>query len=48
MKFLASRKGFIMHPFFLAGVALVLGFLVMYLIAKGVIPLPGFLAWLKP
>jgi hypothetical protein len=33
-----TRKGFIHHPFFLALIAFVIGALVMWLFAKGIIP----------
>ena len=35
-----NKKGFITHPIFLAIVAFILGMVVMYLIAKKIIPIP--------
>lgn len=35
-----NKKGFIHHPLVLALVAFLLGMLVMFLMAKGIIPLP--------
>ena len=48
IRFLNNKKGIIMHPYTWIVVSLIIGLLVMFLIAKGVIPLPSFLAWLKP
>ena len=35
-----NKKAFIMHPIMLAIAAFILGMLVMYLIAKKIIPIP--------
>ncbi|MFH0978402.1 MAG: hypothetical protein V1837_03815 [Candidatus Woesearchaeota archaeon] len=34
-----NRKGFIHHPFFMGVIAFFVGLIVMYLIAKGIIPI---------
>jgi len=48
IKFLNNKKGIIMHPYTWVAVSFIIGLLIMYFIAKGVIPLPSVLAWLKP
>ncbi|MFH2028232.1 MAG: hypothetical protein ABIJ08_03780 [Nanoarchaeota archaeon] len=35
-----NKKGFITHPIFLAVVAFIVGMVLMYLIAKKMIPIP--------
>ncbi len=46
--FLKSRKGIIMHPVTWIVASFIVGLLIMYLIARNALPLPGFLAWLRP
>lgn len=45
---LNNKKGFITHPYTMMIVAFFVGMILMFLIAKGVMPLPAFLSWLKP
>jgi len=37
-----NKKGFITHPIFLAIIAFIIGMVLMYLLAKGIIPSPLF------
>lgn len=48
LNFLKSKKGIIMHPYTWVVAAFIIGLLVMFLIARDVVPLPGFLSFMKP